>query len=178
MFLEKKCFFLFFFSTKYHLTKQPFVFVIIFIENFRYDDDHCDIKSISPVIEDNCPFSCQNGGSCYQTGDEANDDEKVWKCRCPNVFIGFDCSIEVEQDCSDGLDNNNNGFTDCLDPACCYSTACTNTKYCAFTLLVLDPQPVENFTAKIRALIGKLQKSDSRAISATVNRILKAFKLR
>ena len=35
--------------------------------------------------------------------------------------------------CSDGLDNNGNGLTDCLDPACCSDSSCTNTKHCAIT---------------------------------------------
>ena len=101
-----------------------------------------------------CAEPCRNGGSCYQSANE-------WKCRCPRGFVGHDCSVESEFLCDDGLDNDKDGLTDCLDPSCCSAPNCRNTKYCTATPLIKNPQSTESFQIKIRSMIKQLQKTVS-----------------
>ena len=90
-----------------------------------------------PASNIGCPYGCANEGSCVlNRGDQ-------WICQCQSGFTGFDCSIPNEQDCSDGLDNDQDGLTDCLDPSCCQNPVCKNTKYCTSTPKISHPQKTE-----------------------------------
>ena len=90
-----------------------------------------------PASNNGCPYGCANEGSCVlNRGDQ-------WICQCQSGFTGFDCSIPNEQDCSDGLDNDQDGLTDCLDPSCCQNPVCKNTKYCTSTPKISHPQKTE-----------------------------------
>lgn len=92
-----------------------------------------------PASNNGCPYGCANEGSCVlNRGDQ-------WICQCQSGFTGFDCSIPNEQDCSDGLDNDQDGLTDCLDPSCCQNPVCKNTKYCTSTPKISHPQKTERW---------------------------------
>src|SRR5262245_54126699 len=46
------------------------------------------------------------------------------------LIIHFDLPAEGGDQCSDGIDNDGNGFTDCADPGCAGSTACGSGGHC------------------------------------------------
>ena len=123
-----------------------------------FGGSYCDIEESTQSdeieLDSPCDPPCRNGGSCYHSADE-------WRCRCPRGFVGFDCSIKSEYTCDDGLDNDSDGLTDCLDPDCCSATACRNTKYCVSSPAIKQPQKTESFQLKIRSLISELQSTTS-----------------
>lgn len=47
-----------------------------------------------------CPNSCSGHGQCRVNSDGA------WECRCYDGWDGRDCSVALEQSCSDGRDND------------------------------------------------------------------------
>lgn len=53
-----------------------------------------------------CPNSCSGHGQCKTNGDGQ------WECRCYDGWNGRDCSVHLEQDCSDGRDNDKGEIVD------------------------------------------------------------------
>jgi hypothetical protein len=51
-----------------------------------------------------CPNSCGGHGQCRVNSDEA------WECHCYDGWYGRDCSVALEQSCSDGKDNDKGKF--------------------------------------------------------------------
>lgn len=47
-----------------------------------------------------CPASCSNHGQCRVSG------EGLWECRCYDGWDGIDCSVALEQNCLDNIDND------------------------------------------------------------------------
>uniref|UniRef100_A0A5S6QLT2 EGF-like domain-containing protein n=1 Tax=Trichuris muris TaxID=70415 RepID=A0A5S6QLT2_TRIMR len=78
-----------------------------------------------------CPENCSNHGSCQRN--EANE----WMCICDSNFSGDDCQVPIESQCSDNVDNDNDGLTDCEDSECCLtSSRCSSDSLCQ---TVTDP---------------------------------------
>ncbi|XP_032454288.1 teneurin-m isoform X5 [Nasonia vitripennis] len=79
-----------------------------------------------------CPNSCSGHGQC-----KVNSDAQ-WECRCYDGWNGKDCSVYLEQDCSDGRDNDKDGLVDCADPECCSNAKCRTSQLC-----VSAPKPID-----------------------------------
>ena len=49
-----------------------------------------------------CPSNCMwpHNGQC-----EA-DNEGIWSCKCNAQWEGIDCSVKIEMNCNDGVDND------------------------------------------------------------------------
>jgi len=47
------------------------------------------------------------------------------ECQAANCLAAFYACTGFESDCSDGVDENEDGNTDCDDPSCEYDSACT-----------------------------------------------------
>ncbi|KFD71160.1 hypothetical protein M514_04996 [Trichuris suis] len=78
-----------------------------------------------------CPENCSSHGTCQKN--ELNE----WMCICDSNFSGYDCRIPIESQCSDNLDNDNDGLTDCEDSECCLtSSRCATDSLCQ---TVTDP---------------------------------------
>ncbi|KRY57863.1 Teneurin-m, partial [Trichinella britovi] len=74
---------------------------------------------------ENCPSNCSNHGICQR------DKSGKWDCFCEADFDGPDCRIPLETNCSDGIDNDNDGLTDCEELECCLSSSrCSNDSMC------------------------------------------------
>ena len=67
---------------------------------------------------------CQNGGVCSATG--AGDE---FSCSCPEGSSGDTCQDGASL-CGDGIDNDENGKTDCADPGCGNAANCTTETLC------------------------------------------------
>ncbi|XP_066154380.1 teneurin-m isoform X3 [Euwallacea fornicatus] len=89
-----------------------------------WNGKHCTIEG--------CPNSCSAHGQCRFNGDG------MWECRCDNGWDGPDCSLLLEQNCSDGRDNDKDGLSDCEDPECCANAACKSSQLC-----VSSPKPID-----------------------------------
>ncbi|KAL6728566.1 hypothetical protein Aduo_010328 [Ancylostoma duodenale] len=81
-----------------------------------------------------CPLSCSGHGECRYSQGLAEG----WRCVCQPSYTGIDCAVPIETDCRDGLDNDNDGLTDCDDPECCSSSECSREAVCAAV-----PAPVD-----------------------------------
>ena len=46
-----------------------------------------------------CPHNCNNRGECIRK-------ENDWECVCHDDWDGHDCSVGLERDCSDRIDND------------------------------------------------------------------------
>lgn len=57
-----------------------------------WNGKHCTLEG--------CPASCSNHGQCRVSG------EGLWECRCYDAWDGADCSVALEQNCSDNKDND------------------------------------------------------------------------
>jgi hypothetical protein len=94
------------------------------------------------ICESDC-FSCYSNSTCNDVGDNCMWDTASMLCK-PAGFSG-----EI---CFDGIDNNNNGFVDCADPACSFDNACggsfvggecfkqTNNETCSHTVAFTTPE--------------------------------------
>ncbi|RZF37225.1 hypothetical protein LSTR_LSTR014116 [Laodelphax striatellus] len=79
-----------------------------------------------------CPNSCSGHGQCRVNLDS------LWECRCSEGWDGADCSVLLEQSCSDGRDNDKDGLVDCEDPECCSNHLCRSSQLC-----VTSPKPID-----------------------------------
>ena len=53
-----------------------------------------------------CPQECSKHGSCKSTSTDGQ-----WSCRCDKGWEGIDCSIPLELQCDDGLDNDKGDYS-------------------------------------------------------------------
>lgn len=67
--------------------------------------------------------------------------------------------MKKETDCSDGLDNDNDGLTDCVDPDCCSNTVCSSTDACQQTNRLTLSGRLESFSAQIRSILNQIQQN-------------------
>ena len=86
-----------------------------------YAPQRCDNDGACELGETcgNCPTDCPDGGGacCGDGSCEAGEDE----CLCPED-CGFGPSVEL--DCLDGVDEDCDGRSDCLDTDCCAEPGC------------------------------------------------------
>uniref|UniRef100_A0A1I7RQR8 EGF-like domain-containing protein n=1 Tax=Bursaphelenchus xylophilus TaxID=6326 RepID=A0A1I7RQR8_BURXY len=82
----------------------------------------CNILPLS----DGCPNHCNGNGKCRRSNGK-------YSCKCNELFFGESCNYRTEAVCDDGLDNDNDGLADCLDPDCCSSTHCQANPLCMTT---------------------------------------------
>lgn len=47
-----------------------------------------------------CPRNCMGHGKCMA------DEEGQWSCKCHEEWEGVDCSVRLEMNCNDGIDND------------------------------------------------------------------------
>ena len=61
---------------------------------------HCTLEG--------CPGQCTGHGSCVAGGGGGFGlgDEREWSCECEGGWEGDDCSVRMESDCSDEVDND------------------------------------------------------------------------
>ncbi|XP_041356776.1 teneurin-m-like isoform X3 [Gigantopelta aegis] len=93
-----------------------------------WNGKHCTI--------DGCPSDCSNHGDCKRS-------QNTWTCSCQNGWKGPACNIAMETVCGDSLDNDNDGLLDCLDPDCCVTGPCRDSKFCS-----ASPDPKEILLSK------------------------------
>ncbi|KAF3429442.1 hypothetical protein E2986_03836 [Frieseomelitta varia] len=89
-----------------------------------WNGKHCTMEG--------CPNSCSGHGQCRVS----NDGQ--WECRCYDGWDGKDCNVLLEQNCSDGRDNDKDGLIDCADPECCSNHICRSSQLC-----VSAPKPID-----------------------------------
>lgn len=78
----------------------------------------------------------------------------------PLVWIPCPYDVPPENNCSDGIDNNNDGKIDCADPSCWVTTTLQNKKTCQWTPVTLDATTV-NATSYLRSPWGETTSSIS-----------------
>lgn len=57
---------------------------------------------------------------------------------CKTGWTGKDCSHLIETSCSDDVDNDGDGLTDCADTECCSTDECKDSLMC-----LKSPDPLE-----------------------------------
>ncbi|XP_012287191.1 teneurin-a isoform X2 [Orussus abietinus] len=70
-----------------------------------------------------CENGCSRQGLCTLQDGE-------YSCRCSTGWAGRDCSIRIEMECSDGIDNDQDGMVDCFDSECCTHSSCVEHIMC------------------------------------------------
>ncbi|XP_065207120.1 teneurin-a isoform X2 [Planococcus citri] len=83
-----------------------------------WNGQHCTIAG--------CPHNCHGNGKCHIESGE-------YKCECELGWAGYDCSIQLETNCSDEIDNDHDGTVDCEDSECCKQAYCATSIYCMFS---------------------------------------------
>ncbi|RWS31000.1 N-acetylglucosamine-1-phosphodiester alpha-N-acetylglucosaminidase-like protein [Leptotrombidium deliense] len=83
-----------------------------------------------------CPFGCSNHGQCVKETDI--DGSEGWRCKCNQGWTGKDCSFPLEDNCSDDVDNDNDGLVDCADSECCPRDECKDSLMC-----LTSPDPLD-----------------------------------
>ncbi|KAL4003026.1 GHH signature containing HNH/Endo VII nuclease toxin family protein [Acanthocheilonema viteae] len=110
-----------------------------------------------------------NGENCYIAGcvNDCNGNgicrlfSGQWKCACHTSFFGENCSLPIESNCDDGVDNDNDGLIDCEDSECCTDSSCSSSQMCATViqprdvLLKVIPTVNSNFYQQIKFLIQR-----------------------
>ncbi|EFN78238.1 Teneurin-3 [Harpegnathos saltator] len=89
-----------------------------------WNGKHCTMEG--------CPNSCSSHGQCRVSNDAQ------WECQCYDGWDGKDCNVLLEQNCSDGRDNDKDGLIDCADPECCSNHICRSSQLC-----VSAPKPID-----------------------------------
>ncbi|XP_069941027.1 teneurin-a isoform X3 [Cherax quadricarinatus] len=84
---------------------------------------HCTIPG--------CVNGCSGHGMCTTV-------DRQYLCECSEGWTGPDCSVQLETRCSDEIDNDGDGLTDCSDSECCSMDACTDHVMC-----MVSSDPVE-----------------------------------
>ncbi|CAO1418145.1 unnamed protein product [Diamesa hyperborea] len=70
-----------------------------------------------------CENGCSRHGQCtLEDGD--------YRCDCIEGWAGIDCSIALEMNCTDNIDNDQDGITDCSDSECCSHPVCSEHLMC------------------------------------------------
>ncbi|CAG2058491.1 unnamed protein product [Timema podura] len=67
--------------------------------------------------------ACNHHGTCTLEDGE-------YHCVCSDGWAGLDCSIRLELECDDDIDNDEDGMTDCSDSECCNHHSCTEHIMC------------------------------------------------
>ncbi|XP_043066038.2 teneurin-a isoform X3 [Drosophila bipectinata] len=70
-----------------------------------------------------CENGCSRHGQCTLENGE-------YRCDCIEGWAGSDCSIALELNCKDNIDNDGDGMTDCSDSECCSHPACSEHIMC------------------------------------------------
>ncbi|XP_073995971.1 teneurin-a transmembrane protein isoform X3 [Rhodnius prolixus] len=70
-----------------------------------------------------CVNGCSRHGSCILLDGE-------YTCQCSDGWAGIDCSVRLEMDCTDEMDNDQDGMVDCSDSECCTHSACSEHIMC------------------------------------------------
>ncbi|KAM8720115.1 hypothetical protein ACLKA7_006204 [Drosophila subpalustris] len=70
-----------------------------------------------------CENGCSRHGQCTLENGE-------YRCDCIEGWAGSDCSIALEMNCKDNIDNDGDGMTDCSDSECCSHPACSEHIMC------------------------------------------------
>ncbi|XP_046803493.1 teneurin-a isoform X2 [Lucilia cuprina] len=70
-----------------------------------------------------CENGCSRHGQCTLENGE-------YRCDCIEGWAGTDCSIALEMNCKDNIDNDGDGMTDCSDSECCSHPACSEHIMC------------------------------------------------
>ncbi|CAG5078384.1 Oidioi.mRNA.OKI2018_I69.PAR.g8971.t1.cds [Oikopleura dioica] len=128
----------------------------LLIQNECFCDDgftgqKCETKTLNEETDENCFPKCENDARCVLK----NSD---WKCECKPGTTGVNCGAKVEQNCIDGLDNDNDWLVDCEDPDCCSNPACIFSSGCKTTLHNFEVTG-ESTTEKIQSLAKQLKLS-------------------
>lgn len=118
-----------------------------------YQGRNCDINS--------CPNSCSSNGVCeLLVGSSGIDLATKYECVCEKGWSGKACEQAKEMICNDGLDNDHDGLTDCMDSECCVfdncklSLACQTSPEPKDRLLRKQPPSLSaSFFEKVRFLI-------------------------
>ncbi|CAG7727590.1 unnamed protein product [Allacma fusca] len=80
-----------------------------------WNGKHCTIAG--------CANSCSHHGSCIM-------QDGSYSCKCSSGWAGLDCSVRLETNCSDDIDNDEDGMTDCADSECCENPYCREHLLC------------------------------------------------
>lgn len=123
-----------------------------------WEGDHCTTAHYLDAVRDGCPGLCYGNGRCTL-------DQNGWHCVCQVGWSGAGCNIIMEMACADGMDNDGDGLTDCVDPDCCQQSSCFSTPLCHGSPDPLDliqqsqppfsQHPPRLFYDRIKFLIGK-----------------------
>ncbi|XP_054267852.1 teneurin-a-like isoform X4 [Macrosteles quadrilineatus] len=70
-----------------------------------------------------CVNACNRHGSCVLVDGD-------YQCQCSDGWAGVDCSVRLEMDCNDEVDNDQDGMVDCSDSECCSHPACNEHIMC------------------------------------------------
>ncbi|KPM08422.1 Tenascin major / teneurin-like protein [Sarcoptes scabiei] len=73
-----------------------------------------------------CLNDCSGHGDCVRQNLQSND-ELSWSCVCELGYAGIDCSVALESNCDDNIDNDKDGLIDCADPECCQSESLSSS---------------------------------------------------
>lgn len=57
------------------------------------------------IFTEGCANGCSGHGECNRQAGELSDQEE-WACTCENGFSGLDCSVQLESNCGDNIDND------------------------------------------------------------------------
>jgi len=128
----------------------------LLIQNECFCDDGftgqvCEKEVVKEEVAHNCYPKCENDGRCV-----LNDSD--WKCECKAGTTGVNCGAKIEQNCNDGLDNDNDWLVDCDDPDCCSSPSCAKNSGCKTSSLNFQING-DSTLSKIHALARQLKLS-------------------
>ncbi|CBY35221.1 unnamed protein product, partial [Oikopleura dioica] len=128
----------------------------LLIQNECFCDDGftgqvCEKEVVEEEVAHNCYPKCENDGRCV-----LNDSD--WKCECKAGTTGVNCGAKIEQNCNDGLDNDNDWLVDCDDPDCCSSPSCAKNSGCKTSSLNFQING-DSTLSKIHALARQLKLS-------------------
>jgi hypothetical protein len=70
-----------------------------------------------------CENNCNSNGACQSINDQ-------YRCFCNNTHFGPNCEYPLELECSNNIDDDNDGLVDCFEPECCSSPYCSNHQIC------------------------------------------------
>nr|CAD7424065.1 unnamed protein product [Timema monikensis] len=89
----------------------------------RYDFSVWGSLYFMGVALPGCRSACNHHGTCTL-------EDSEYHCVCSDGWAGLDCSIRLELECDDDIDNDEDGMTDCSDSECCNHHSCTEHIMC------------------------------------------------
>jgi teneurin len=72
-----------------------------------------------------------------------NSYGQKYHCSCNIGWTGVSCDTQIEMICNDGIDNDNDGLTDCYDSECCVYDSCKLSLACN-----MAPEPKDRLLRK------------------------------